>query len=262
MLRPIATANGYTPAMPEPTPIFFVMTGLVAFLIGLSKGGLGGTLGALATPLMALVMPAEQVIGLVLPILMFADIFAVALHWGHWNRRLVLLLLPGAVAGVTIGTYFITSAPTGSLRLALGIIVLLFVVYKLLEDRIMGAFNYQGRDWHGLLAGVVTGFSSSLAHIGGPPVSIYLLLQELTPRLFIATSALFFLILNWIKVPYYIYADLFNLRAMWQIAWLAPLVPLGVWAGRWAASRVDRETFETIIIVLLAVSGIMLVLDL
>ena len=53
----------------------------VAFLISLSKGGLGGMLGALATPMLAVVMPANQVLGLLLPILLLADVFAVALHW-------------------------------------------------------------------------------------------------------------------------------------------------------------------------------------
>lgn len=248
--------------MIEPTPIFFIIAGVVAFLVGLSKGGLGGTAGALATPLMALVMPADQVIGLVLPILMIADVFAVALHWGNWNRRLIFLLLPGAVVGVTIGTYFITSAPTDTLRLALGIIVLLFVVYKVFEKRILRLAEYEGRDWHGLLGGAITGFSSSLAHIGGPPASIYLLLQKVTPEVFIATSALFFLILNWIKVPYYLYADLFSLQRMWQIAWLAPLIPLGVWAGKWIADRINARTFEMVIVALLAITGVMLVLDL
>ena len=80
--------------------IFILMAAVVAFLIGLSKGGLGGMLGALAVPMMALVMPAREVIGLVLPLLMFADIFAVALHWKRWDRRLVMLLIPGAVVVV------------------------------------------------------------------------------------------------------------------------------------------------------------------
>ena len=60
---------------------FLLMLALVMFMIGLAKGGLGGNLAALATPMMALVMPVNQVIGLILPILMVADIFAVALHW-------------------------------------------------------------------------------------------------------------------------------------------------------------------------------------
>jgi uncharacterized membrane protein YfcA len=240
--------------------LLFVVAAIVTFIIGMSKGGLGGTAGALATPLMVLVLPADEVIGLILPILMVADVFAVALHWGRWNRRLILLLLPGALIGVTIGTFFITNAPTETLRRLLGVIVLFFALYKLLERRILSRLTYKSRDWHGLVAGVVTGFSSALAHTGGPPVSIYLLMQNVTPAVFIATSALFFMILNWIKVPYYIYADLFDLDRMRQLIWLLPLVPIGAWTGRWVAFKVNRETFENIIIVLLIINSLFLIL--
>jgi hypothetical protein len=232
---------------------------VVVFLIGLAKGGLGGTLGALATPLMALVMPADQVIGLLLPILMFADIFAVAALWKRWNGRIVALLLPGAVVGVTIGTLFITNAPTEALRTVLGIIVLLFAIYKVVEKRLLGALRYEARDSHGVIAGTVAGFSSALAHTGGPPVSIYLLLRDVTPMVFVGTSALFFAILNWIKVPYYFYADLFDFGLLGRVAWLLPLVPVGVWLGRWAAVRLDKQTFERIIVAILAVTGALLV---
>jgi len=235
------------------------MAALVAFIIGLSKGGLGGTLGALATPLMALVMPPEQVVGLLLPILMFADVFAVALHWRRWDRRLVWLLIPGSIVGVTIGTFFITNVPTEVFKVALGIIVLIFAAYKAFESRILKYFNYQPRNWHGILAGTVAGFSSALAHTGGPPVSIYLLLQGITPGIFVATSALFFLILNWIKVPYYYYAGLFHFGLLWQIAWILPLVPLGVWVGRRFSERVPRQVFDKIILVLLVISALLLI---
>ena len=239
--------------------VFYVMVAIIAFMIGLAKGGLGGTLGALATPLLALVMPADQVIGLILPILMFADIFAIAFHWRRWNNMLVLLLLPGAVVGVTIGTFFITNAPTESLRTALGVIVLVFALYKIFESRLQSSLAYHPRNWHGSLAGTITGFSSALAHTGGPPVSIYLLLQDVTPRVFIATSAIFFFLLNWIKVPYYWYAGLFNFELLAQIVWLLPLVPLGVWVGRWGAGKVDKQTFEWIITGLLVVAALLLI---
>jgi uncharacterized membrane protein YfcA len=88
-----------------------------------------------------------------------------------------LFVIPGANAGVTIGTFFITSAPTETLRTTLGVIVLIFAVYKIFEGRIQGSLKYHPRNWHGLLAGTITGFSSALAHTCGPPVSIYLLLQ-------------------------------------------------------------------------------------
>lgn len=239
--------------------VFYLMVALVAFMIGLAKGGLGGTLGALATPMLALVMPADQVIGLVLPILMLADIFAVSFHWRRWNGKFVLLLIPGAIVGVTIGTFFITSAPTESLRTALGLIVLVFSLYKIFENRVQGYLQYKPHNWHGLLAGTVTGFSSALAHTGGPPVSIYLLLQNVTPRVFIATSAIFFFLLNWIKVPYYWYAGLFDWLQLRQIAWLLPLVPFGVWVGRWGADKVDKTTFDWIITGLLIIAALMLI---
>jgi uncharacterized membrane protein YfcA len=66
--------------MDSESALIILVVAVVAFLIGLSKGGLGGTAGAMATPMLALVMPADKVIGLVLPILMLADIFAVGLH--------------------------------------------------------------------------------------------------------------------------------------------------------------------------------------
>lgn len=240
--------------------LLLIITAIVAFLIGLSKGGLGGTAGALATPMLALVMPADKVIGLILPILMLADIFAVALHWGRWNGKLILLLLPGAIVGVTIGTFFITNAPTETLRTLLGIIVLFFALYKVFEKRILRRITYTPRNWHGLVAGTITGFSSALAHTGGPPVSIYLLMQKVTPAVFIATSALFFFILNWIKVPFYYYAQLFDIEQLRRIVWILWLVPLGVFIGRWIAYRINRQTFENIIVGLLIINALLLII--
>jgi uncharacterized protein len=244
--------------MDEQQLVFYGMAAVVITLIGLSKGGLGGALGTLATPLMALVMPADQVIGLILPLLMITDVFAVATHWRAWDRRLVLLLIPGSVVGVTIGTFLIASVSSEVLRQGLGIIVLLFVTYKVFERRILRSLTYRARNWHGVLTGTVAGFTSALAHTGGPPITIYLLMQDITPRMFIATSALYFGILNWIKLPYYFYAGLLHPQQLLQIAWLLPLIPLTVWVGKWVVVRIDKVLFERIIVVMLGVSGVLL----
>ena len=241
------------------TPTFYFMAGLVALFIGFSKGGLAGTLGTLATPLMVLVMPANQVIGLVLPLLMVADIFAVASHWKQWDWRLVVLMMPGAIVGVTLGTYFITNAPTGALKIALGIIVLIFALYKILEPWLFRSLNYEAREWHGVFAGTVAGFSSALAHTGGPPVSIYLLMRRVPTQVFNATSALFFAILNWVKVPYYLYAQLFDFQRLRSMIWIIPLLPLGVWAGKWTADKISQKVFDKVMIVLLVVTALFLI---
>jgi len=235
------------------------MAALVALIIGFSKGGLGGTLGGLATPLMALVMPADQVIGLLLPILIVADVFAVASHWKRWDWRLIILMVPGAIVGVTIGTFVITNAPTETLRTALGVIVLLFALYKALEPHLFKTLTHEAKDWHGSVAGTVAGFSSALAHTGGPPVSIFLLMRRVPTHVFLATSALFFAIINWVKVPYYFYAQLFDLQQMRSLIWLLPLLPLGVWGGKWAADKMSQEVFERVILTLLVMTALLLI---
>jgi uncharacterized membrane protein YfcA len=236
------------------------MTAIVIFLIGLAKGGLGGTLGILATPLMSLVMPADKVIGLLLPILMIADIFAVASHWQHWDRKLILLLIPGSIAGMLIGTFLIASISPDMLRRGIGLIVLLFVIYRLFEQQILQLMVYKPRNWHGWLAGGVAGFSSTLAHTGGPPLAIYLLMQNVSPRVFVATSALFFALLNWIKVPSYFYIGLFDFELLWQVVWLLPLLPFSVFIGKLLAAKINKTLFDRLIIAILAFSALFLLL--
>lgn len=238
--------------------LFYPLIALVILLIGLSKGGLGGAAGAAATPLLALVMPVEQVVGLLLPLLMMADVFAVAVHWRHWDSRQLLLLVPASLVGITAGTLMISSISSAGLRRVLGIIVLLFVVYRLLERPIQRALPYRSRAWHGSLAGAVAGFTSTLAHTGGPPIAIYLLLQRLQPRTYVATTALYFAVINWLKVPYYLYIDILNLSTLRPLVWVLPLIPLGVLLGRALATRIDRVTFERTILALLLGSALLL----
>lgn len=237
---------------------FFGIVALAAFLVGLSKGGLGGMLGALITPMMSLVMPLEQAIALMLPILMFGDLFAITAHWRRWDQRLIWVLLPGALVGVTLGTFVITSVSPTVLRRLLGVLVLVIVIYRILEQRIIGTLQYQPRRWHGILAGTVSGFTSSLAHAGGPPISIYLLMQDLEPKAFVGTSVLFFTCLNLIKLPYYYFAGLFDIETQLRLIWLAPFVPLGVWVGKRFVERIDKRLFERIIVFFLLISAIFL----
>ncbi|RLT33730.1 MAG: sulfite exporter TauE/SafE family protein [Chloroflexi bacterium] len=239
-------------------PAFYLITAFVIFLIGVSKGGLGGAAGAAATPLMALVMPVEQVLGLMLPLLMMADIFAVASHWRRWDNRLLLLLVPASLIGISAGTLLLTTISPDALRRGLAVIVILFVLYKLFEGRILRAMTYQPKGWHGMLTGIVAGFTSTLAHTGGPPVAIYLLMQQVTPRVFVATSAVYFAIINWLKVPYYIYAGVLDLNQLRQVVWLLPLIPVSVFVGRWLSTRIDKTTFDRVIIGLLAASALLL----
>jgi hypothetical protein len=243
----------------EHETVVLIMLAGVTLLISMSKGGLGGMAGTLSAPLMSLVLPPDQVLGLVLPIMLLADIFAVALHWRRWNKRLVAILLPGAIIGVTIGTYFVINVSPQVLKIGLAVISLLFVAYKLVEKRIFASLQYMEKGWHGWLAGTTAGFTSAIAHSGVPPISIFLMLQNVTPRVFIATSVLFYAILNWIKVPYYYFTGLFNLERILSNLWLLPIVPFGVWFGRWLVTKVSKQVFDYIILGLLVITAFILI---
>jgi uncharacterized membrane protein YfcA len=240
---------------------FFVAIALAAFLVGFSKGGIGGAMGVLITPLTALVIPIEQTIGLLLPILILGDMFALAAHWRRWDQRRIWVLLGGALLGVTLGTFILTNISSFILRRGLGVLVIIFVLYRLFERRILGALRYQARSWHAVLAGSLAGFTSTLAHAGGPPITIYLLMQDLEPGVFVATSVLFFAALNWIKVPYYLYAGLIDFTTLLKLVWLVPLVPLGVWLGKRLVERVNKIWFDRVITFLLLITGILLLVE-
>ena len=246
--------------MPNNSIVFLLMLAAVAFLISLSKGGLGGMAGTLSTPLMALVMPVNQVLGLLLPIMLLADVFSIAFHWRRWNGRLVWLLLPGAVIGVTIGTYFIANVSTHVLKIGLAIIALLFVTYKLLEKRILGSLKYQERNWHGWLAGTTAGFTSAMAHSGVPPISIYLMLQDVSPASFHCNfSSCSTPSSIGSKFPFTYFTGMFDFQQLWQIAWVFPIVPFGVWFGRWLVTKVSKNIFDNIILVLLVITALLLI---
>jgi uncharacterized membrane protein YfcA len=243
---------------PHITPSILIVVGVVCFLAGLSKAGLGGGLGFLLTPILTLVLPLNQAVGILLPILIFTDVFTLAAYWKKWEMHRIWILLAGGLIGVTLATYVLVNVSTELLKKGLALLVLVFLIYRLFEKRILASLTYQVRPWHGLLAGALDGFASALAHAGGLPITIYLLLQRLEPTAFIATSALFFAVLNWIKVPYYYFAGLFNFPFQLRLVWLMPLAPLGVWVGRQLVRRVDRVVFERIIIILLVISVVLL----
>ncbi len=236
------------------SPIF----ALAAVIVGLAKGGIG-PFGGLLAPLLSTIMPVSQVMGLVLPLLMVGDVFALRAYWRDWEMRHLRLLLPAAVVGVVAGAFLLTTLPDRTLRHILGVLTLLVVAYKLANDLIR-SLSYRPHNWHGYLAGGAAGFSSALANAGGPPVTAYLLLQKLPPAKFIGTSVLFFALVNVVKMAIFLSTGVVNIGDLSEVLWVLPIIPLGVWAGRWLITRMNRRIFEGFILLTLIYAGISLLL--
>lgn len=240
-------------------PLFAFIVALTTLLIGLSKGGMGAAIVVLVTPLLTLVMPVRDALSLALPLLILADGFALWFYWRMWDMRYIRLLTPMAIVGIVIGTFFLATLDNRTLKYILAAFTIGFVIYRVFGSRLMG-MGYSPRAWHGYLAGGATGLGSALANTGAPPYTAYMLLQDLTPTVFVGTTTLFFAIVNLVKLPGLIAAGLMDFDRVIAVAWVTPLVPLGVWLGRRLIRRIDKTAFERFMLVILAIAGGVLIL--
>ena len=233
-----------------------VIIAILGFMIGFAKGGFGG-LGALLTPILALVLPVALAVGVLLPMLMVGDVFAVYMYWKEWDLDLVKRMLPAGIVGAIAGTFLLSSMSPDGLRIILGIFVLGLVAYKFVSDRIQ-ALRYEPKPWHAPAAGLLAGLASGMFNYGGPAFSSYLLLQKFKARPFIATTAIYFALLNLIKVPGFLYTGVLNLPLLFSLWWVFPFIPVGIWVARMTLTRISPSAFEWIIIVLLIFSSLWL----
>ncbi|MCC6613591.1 MAG: sulfite exporter TauE/SafE family protein [Anaerolineae bacterium] len=240
-------------------PVLVLIVVIVCIIIGLSKGGLGAALVVLCIPLLSLVMPVTQAISLTLPLLIFADVFALVAFWKLWDMHYVKLLLPPAIVGILVGTYLLATLDELTLRRVVGGFVLFFVIYKVAIEPRLANVTYHPKDWHGTIVGAIAGFGSALANVGGPPFTIYMLFQQdVTPVAFAGTATLLFAIVNALKLPGLIAAQKFDLNDLLSVLWALPVIPIAVFVGRWAVKRLDRRRFDQIMLAVLTINAIIL----
>ena len=244
------------PATDQNAVYVAIVIAILGFMIGFAKGGFNG-LGALLTPILALVLPVASAVGVLLPMLMVGDAFALYMYWKEWDLDLVKRMLPAGIIGALAGTFLLSSVSPDGLRLTLGIFVLGLLAYKFLSDRIQ-AIRYEPRPWHAPAAGFLAGVASGMFNSGGPPFNSYLLFQKLKARPFIATTAIYFALLNLIKVPGFLYTGVLNLRLLFSLWWVFLFIPVGIWVALMTLTRLSPAAFEWIIIALLIFSSLWL----
>jgi uncharacterized protein len=239
-----------------PTDLHFYLYAVPAvILVGLAKGGFSG-LGALGMPIMALGIAPVRGAAILLPILIAQDVVGVVAFRKTWDRRILAIMLPGAILGVGLGWLFAASVSAEAVLVAVGVIAMLFGVYRLWIERggrVAAARNSPA--WVGSLFGVATGFTSQIAHAGGPPYQMWVMPRRLDRDVFIGTAAIFFAVLNWIKVPAYLGLGQFTRANLLATAALMPLAIASSLAGVWLVRKVAVERFYTIVYVLMIVTG-------
>jgi uncharacterized membrane protein YfcA len=245
-----------------PTDLRFYLFAIPAvILIGLAKGGFTG-LGALGTPLIALGIDPIRGAAILLPILIAQDIVSVAAFRRSWDGHVLRVMLPGAMLGVGIGYAFAASVPEAAVMAALGAVAILFGLYRLwIERGHEVAASSRSPAWVGSLFGVATGFTSQIAHAGGPPFQMWVMPRHLPRDTFVGTTAIFFAALNWIKVPAYAALGQFSRDNLVTALAFLPLAIVSSLAGVRLVRRVPVERFYAIVYLLMIAAGLKLLLD-
>lgn len=222
-------------------PAFYAAAVPAVLLMGLSKSGFGAGFGSLAVPIMALAVPVPQAAAVMLPLLAVMDALGVLAYRKAWDRTLIRRLLPAGLLGTVIGTLLFGVLPAQAVAGIVGALTLLFLAQRLLFPPRADA--PPPPDWLGRLLSVASGFTSFVAHAGGPPVSAYVLPLRLPPVTFSATMAVYFAVVNASKWPAYAWLGLIDLRNMATALVLLPVAPVGVWAGVRLVRHVRPEWF-------------------
>jgi uncharacterized membrane protein YfcA len=238
-------------------PWQWVLAVVGALAIGLAKTGISG-LGMLAVVIFANLLPARQASGFVLPMLVFADVVAVASYRQHAQWSYLWKLFPWTALGVVAGYCALGRIDDRQARLLIGGIVLTLLAVHVVRRTRLAAEVAEHGWWYAPVFGVLAGFTTLVANAAGPLMVIYLLSMRLPKMEYMGTGAYYFLLMNLFKVPFMMNLGLIDARSFTGNLLLLPAVLAGALAGRVILRRIDQRLFENLALGLSAAAGLRL----
>jgi hypothetical protein len=246
-------------------PLFWGLATIGVILTGISKSGFAGGAGVIAVPLLSLIIPVPVAAALMLPLLIVMDAKSLHYYWRSVRWQELKMIAPAALFGIIVGGYLLGELPSSLLQILLGFFCIVFALWKNLTP-LLGRLPYAGFIW-----GSVSGLTSTLLHSGGPPINIYLATRQLPKRNWLATAAVFFAMMNLVKIiPY-------ALTHQWQFdsvvfdlpmsslllidLLLLPVSLIGVWLGHELQKIISEAHFMSACKGLLFLSGLGLLLS-
>ncbi len=240
-------------------PFFYAVAVPAVLLLGVSKSGFGAGFGSLAVPLMALAVPVPQAAAIFMPLLLVMDLLGLRAFRGHFEWPLLRFLLPFGMLGSVIGFLLFTALDARWVAGIVGVLTLLFLAQRLVFPP--RPDSAPPPRWLGGLLTTASGFTSFVAHAGGPPINAYVIPLRLSPLVFTATMSVFFFAVNLSKWVPYAWLGLLDFRNMATSMVLLPLAPLGVWVGVRIAHRIDPVLFYRLVYTGMFLTGTKLVWD-
>jgi hypothetical protein len=250
-------------SLPDYPTAFWISAVAAVLLVGIAKAGFGGGGGVIATPLMSLTIPPAEAAALLLILLIIIDWVMLPHYRHHYDRPSLKFMFIGAVIGIVIGSLFFHFFASNEriLKIMIGLLALLYIVTQTAgwpkPDALKNSPILRPL---GIVMGAISGFTSTLVHAGGPPVSVYLLAQDLSKEVFVGTIAIFFLVVNLAKLIPYSLLGLFEAGDLVTILILSPLCFIGARLGIYLNGRTNPVIFNRIVYVLLFLTGAQLII--
>lgn len=242
-------------------PFFYVVAIPAVLIAGVSKSGFGGGLGVVSVPLIALAVSPQVAAAIMLPILCLMDLANVWAYRKNWDRRNMMILIPAALIGILVGSLSFNYLSEEAVKILIALIAIGFTLDRWLRRKSAGDQPKKAKWLPGTFWGAISGFTSFVAHSGGPPISVFLLPQRLDKTMFVGTTVMFFIVVNYVKlIPYWLLGQ-FNGANLETAAVLAPVAIAGTWLGLWAHDKINEVLFYRVCYVLLLVTGLKLLWD-
>jgi uncharacterized protein len=246
---------------PDLTPGYLVLFLLVAIFLGMAKAGLSG-LGLAIIPVMALIFGAKESTGVILPMLISADIMAVTYWHRHAVWKHIVKILPWVAIGIGIALFVGNSINDNQFRIVMLSVVWIMLILMVVNDLWKKESETIPHNMiFGSFMGLSGGFATMIGNSAGPVFTLYFLAMRLPKKEFIGTSAWLYLIMNTGKLP---------LQALvWKnISFVSlfpgfisiPFIALGIYLGIKIVNLFSENVYRYFVIITTLVSSVLLFL--
>lgn len=237
------------------TLLQFVIVIITALLVGFGKTGIGGVI-MLVIPILAIAFGGKDSTGILLPLLLVGDIFAIWYYRSNINWIKAVKPLPWALIGLGIGVFTGNLISDRTFMVLIGIIVLFCLGLLLYTEKMGKNFAVPHEIWFYALVGILSGFSSMIGNAAGPIFSIYLLALGFKKNDFMGTNALFFFIINFIKMPLQIFVwHNIGVQSITITALMLPVITIGAVLGFLILKKINEKYFRYLIIAMTAIAA-------
>lgn len=228
-----------------------------AFILGVSKSGIKG-IAVIIVTLMALVFGAKESTGILLPLLVAGDMFAVIYYHRHAQWKYIVAFLPWMVLGILIGTVIGKDLPESTFKISMSLIILATVAMMFWWDRKKSKNVPKHWAFSGFI-GTLAGVTTMIGNLAGDFSNIYFLAMRLPKNEFIGTAAWLFFIVNIIKLPFHIFVwKTIGPETLLIDLKLVPGMLLGLFVGVRLVKVIKDRHYRKMILVLTAAGAFLI----